>query len=161
MFNLHKNLKNKKTQAFSYFHKKKNNSKNLMKDVKKINIQPKVFLKPFLLLRTTKLLAQSIMLMQAMKDSRSTFDETHCDDALNCIAQCFSPRPFFLCIFTFVKNTFDASYFVTMLHLFKNVYKVLCHDLLVLIKLPIPPLRDFSFLTTLYDLFLDPLALAL
>jgi hypothetical protein len=61
---------------------------------------------------------------------------------LDCVTQCSSPRPFFLCFFTFVKNTFDASYSITMLHLFTNVSKVLCHDLLVLIKLPIPPLRE-------------------
>lgn len=54
-----------------------------------------------------------------------------------------------MCIYTFVKNTFDASSFVTMFHLLKNISKVLKHNLLVLIKLPIPPHKGFSFLTYL------------
>jgi hypothetical protein len=50
---------------------------------------------------------------------------------------------------TYLKNTFDASSFITMFHLLKSVSKVLWHDLFVHIELPIPPFKNFSFLTYL------------
>ncbi len=54
-----------------------------------------------------------------------------------------------LCVLHICEKHFWHIFFVTMFHLLKYISKVLNHNLLVLIKLPIPPLKDFSSLTYL------------